>query len=67
MGYYNYFLVQAGTLAVVTLDGKNNIDGEFGNGTDLALYEFRLKHPETYVTSVPNEKARYNTRNALKE
>lgn len=60
-------LIQAGTLAAVTPEGKDNIDGEFGKKTDEALYKFQLAHPETYITELPDRKAGHKTRNALKQ
>lgn len=64
--WLQWHLIQAGTLAAVTPDGKNNIDGIFGNRTDLALYEFQLRHPETYTTVQPDRKAGCKTTSALK-
>ncbi len=64
--WLQWYLIQVGTLAAITPDGKNNIDGVFGNRTDLALYKFQLEHPETYTTTDPDRKAGYNTRHALK-
>ena len=65
--WLQWHLIQAGTLAAVTPDGKDNIDGDFGNRTDLALYKFQLEHPETYSTAEPDRKAGYKTRNVLKQ
>lgn len=64
--WLQWHLIHAGFLEAVTPEGKDNIDGIFGNRTDLGLYKFQLKHPETYSTEAPDRKAGYKTRSRLK-
>ena len=64
--WLQWHLIHAGTLDAVTPEGKSNIDGIFGNRTDLALYQFQLQYPNTYTTKLPDRKAGYNTRKTLK-
>lgn len=65
--WLQWYLIKAGKLAETTANGKSNIDGIFGNLTDLALYLFQAEHPETYTTKQPDRKAGTCTFKALME